>query len=202
MSLALLKQFFREFDVPPVLKPYGEFVAAAQHYRFTREMDYPPNARAIFGPDLGASLTLPAQCSVAVEDAESCVVMADAPPRQTGLAAQRLFLLATKLPIHVLPLDGQTAAGLRRQIEELQLGGSTLQLVWGLFGEFRVLKDVPPDNMTGKVVPFGWHFHSLSTGFQQTVVGDMNPLLLQLQPSAFSHILTALEQFAVLKGKQ
>lgn len=202
MSLALLKQFFREFDVPPVLRPYGEFVAAAQHYRFTPDMDYPPNARAIFGPDLGASLTLPAQCSVAVEDAESCVVMADAPPRQTGLAAQRLFLLAAKLPIHVLPLGGQTAAGLRRQIEELQLGGSTLQLVWGMFGQFRVLKDEPPDNVNGKAVPVGWHFHSLSTGFQQTVVGDMNPLMLQLQPIAFSHILTALEQYAVMKGKQ
>ena len=202
MSLALLKQFFREFDVPPVLKPYGEFVAAAQHYRFTREMDYPPNARAIFGPDLGASLTLPGDCSVAVEDAESCVVMCDAPPRQKGLDAARVFLLATKLPLHVLPLGGQSAAGLRRQIEELQLGGSTLQLVWGMFGQFRVLKDEPPDNVNGKAVPVGWHFHSLSTGFQQTVVGDMNPLMLQLQPIAFSHILTALEQYAVMKGKQ
>lgn len=202
MSLALLKQFFREFDVPPALAPYGEFVAAAQHYRFTPDMDYPANARAIFGPDLGASFRLPGQRSVAVEDAESCVVMADAPSGQTGLGAMRVFLLVTKLPVHVLPLGGQTAAALRRQIEELQRGGSTLQLVWGVFGEFRVLKDVPPDNVTGKVVPVGWHFHSLSTGFQQTVVGDMNPLLLQLQPTVFSHVLTALEQYAVMKGQQ
>lgn len=57
MSLALLKQFFREFDVPPALEPYAEFVAAAQHHWFTPDMAYPANARSIFGPDLGASFS-------------------------------------------------------------------------------------------------------------------------------------------------
>ena len=201
MSHSLLGQFFREFDVPPTIKYLGAVLASARHYRFTPDMTYPANARAIFGPDLGASLALPGG-AVAVEDSESCVVLCDGKPGDIGLDAARVFLLAAKLPVHVLPLGGQSAAALRRQIEELQLGGSTLQLVWGVAGQYRVLKDEPPNNMTGKAVPVGWHFQSLSTGFQRTVEGDMNPLMLQLQPTAFSHVLTALEQFAVMKGKE
>lgn len=200
MSYSLLGQFFREFDVPAGLKHFGAIVASAKHYRFTPDMDYPANAQAIFGPDLGASLTLPGG-AVAVEDSESCVVLCDGRPGDIGLDAARVFLMVTKLPIHVLPLSGQSAAALRRQIEEMQLGGSTLQLIWGVIGQFRVLKDTPPDNMTGITVPVGWHFQSLSTGFQQTVEGDMDPMLRQLQPNVFSHILTAFEQFAVMEGK-
>ena len=202
MSFSLLGQFFREFDVPSDLRPLAPLVGTATHYRFTPAMDYAANARSIFGPDLGANFRLPDTRVAAVEDAESCVVMIDLDPGQRGLEPERVFILATKLPLHVLPLEGQTAASLRRQIEELQLGGCTIQLVWGMFGQFRVLKDVPPNNMTGKVVPVGWHFQSLSTGFQQTTRGDMNPLMLQLQPTVFSHILTALEQYSVMKGKQ
>lgn len=202
MSFSLLGQFFREFDVPTDLRPLAPFVATAKHFRFTPDMNYPANARAIFGPNLGANFRLPDNRVAAIEDAESCVVMIDIDPGQYGLEPERLFILATKLPLHILPLEGQTATSLRQQIEELQLGGCTIQLVWGVFGQFRVLKDVPPDNMTGKVVPVGWHFQSLSTGFQQTTRGDMNPLLRQLQPTVFSHVLTALEQYAAMKGKQ
>lgn len=200
MSLVLLKQFYRDFPVPPALRPLAPLVARACHYRSTAEMTFPRDARTIFGPDRGASFRLPDGEPAAVEDPESCVLLWDAEPGQAGLAAMRGFLMAVRLPVHVLPLAGQTADALRRQIEELQRGGCTIQLVWGAFGDFRVLKDTPPDNVIGKVVPVGWHFQSLSTGFQETAEGDRNPLLVGLQPTAFTHVLTALEQLAYLEG--
>lgn len=196
MSFALLRQFYADFAVPPDLRPLAPLVADARHYRLPAGTTIPRDARAVFSPDRGAGFRLPDGRPAAVEDPESCVLLWDCEPGQTGLAGMRGFLMAVRLPVHVLPLAGQTAETLRRQIAELQLGGCTIQLVWGACGDFRVLKDVPPDNVIGKVVPVGWHFQSLSTGFQETAVGDRNPLLMQLQPVAFTHVLTALEQLA------
>jgi hypothetical protein len=200
MSFALLKQFYRDFPVPPGLQPLAPLISAARHYRSTGEMILPKDARKIFGPDRGASFRLPDDRPAAVEDPESCVLLWDSERGQTGLAGMRGFLMAVRLPIHVLPLAGQDAETVRRQIEELQHGGCTIQLVWGALGDFRILRDTPPDNVIGKTVPVGWHFQSLSTGFQQTAVGDRNPLLLQLQPAAFTHVLTALELVAYTEG--
>jgi len=198
MSFELLKQFYRDFPVPPDLRPYAPLVAKAQHRRFTAEMKYPANARILFGPDRGASFRLPHGEPTAVEDAESSVLFWDSEPGQMGLVKERGFLMVVRLPLHVLPLSGQNAEELRRQIEELQHGGCAIQIVWGVCGEYQILKDTPPNNVNGKAIPVGWHFQSLSTGFQMTTVGDRNPLMMRLQPIAFTHVLTALEQIAYL----
>ncbi len=202
MSFTLLQQYYRDFPVAPELRPLAPVVAKARHVRLPAEMTVPKDARKVFGPDRGASFRLPNGEPTVVEDAESCVVLWDCEPGQTGLVEMRNFLMVTRVPAHILPLTGQTAETLRRQIEELQQGGCTIQLVWGVLAEFQILKDTPPDNVIGKCVPVGWHFQSLSTDCQHTAVGHMNPLLLQLQPIAFTHVLTALEQLAYLEGNK
>ena len=202
MSFSLLRQFFADFEVPPELELLTTVVANAQHVRFPDGVTRPDDAREIFGPDLGASFRLPHPEPTAIEDATSCVVLWDCFKGQTGLTEMRNFLLVTRLPVHVLPIAGKDAEALRRQIEELQRGGCSIQLVWGALADFKFLKFRPPENVMGKCIPVGWHFRSLSTDCKATAVGHMNPLLLQLQPIVFTHVLTALEELAYLGRQQ
>ena len=202
MSLALLKQFFADFTVPEALRIVAPVVAKAQYVRFPDDVVLPQDAREIFGPDLGAGFRLPNGQPTAIEDRTSCVVFWDCHAGQTGLTEMRNFVMVIRVPGQVLPLAGKDAETVRRQIEELQQAGCSVEILWGVTADIRFLGYTPPDNVIGKCIPVGWHFQSLTTEFQMTEVGHKNPLLLPLQPTVFTHVRTGIEQLAFLARKQ